>query len=95
MIQFNGHYARKKCPHVLRRVIVWDEKNKRQIVLLTNHPDFGSTTISAIYKDRWQIELFFKALKQHLKVKTLILTRLPFEQFNHPLFAAQAEKYTI
>ena len=42
--------------------------------MLTNHMDFGATTMSAIYKDRWQIELFFKALKQNLKVKTFVGT---------------------
>ncbi|MFC1816131.1 IS4 family transposase, partial [Thermodesulfobacteriota bacterium] len=74
LIQFNGYYARKKCPHVLRKVVVWDEQKNRQIVLLTNHLEFGATTVSAIYKDRWQIELFFKALKQNLKVKTFVGT---------------------
>ena len=54
--------------------MVWDDDNKREIVLLTNHLKFGATTISAIYKERWQIELFFKALKQNLKVKTFIGT---------------------
>jgi hypothetical protein len=43
-------------------------------VFLTNHLTFGATTIAAIYKDRWQIELFFKALKQHLKIKTFVGT---------------------
>ena len=74
LIQFNGHYAFKKCPHILRRVAVWDPVKEREIVLLTNHMDFGATTISTIYKDRWQIELFFKALKQNLKVKTFVGT---------------------
>ena len=58
----------------MRRVVVWDKEQNRQIVLLTNHMKFGATTISAIYKDRWQIELFFKALKQNLKVKTFVGT---------------------
>ena len=49
-------------------------ENNREIVLLTNHLEFGATTISAIYKDRWQIELFFKALKQNLKIKTFVGT---------------------
>lgn len=62
------------CPHPLRRVAVWDEENSREIVLLTNHLDFGPTTIAAIYKERWQIELFFKSLKQNLKIKTFIGT---------------------
>ena len=74
LIRFNGYYAQKRCPHLLRKVVVWDKEQNRKIVLLTNHMDFGATTISAIYKDRWQIELFFKALKQHLKVKTFIGT---------------------
>lgn len=43
-------------------------------MLLSNHLDFGATTIAAIYKDRWQIELFFKALKQNLRVKTFVGT---------------------
>ena len=72
LITFAGYKARKDCPLVLRRVVVWDTENNREIVLLTNHLEFGPTTISAIYKDRWQIELFFKALKQNLKVKTFV-----------------------
>ena len=41
---------------------------------MTNHRKFGATTISEIYKDRWQIELFFKALKQNVKIKTFVGT---------------------
>jgi hypothetical protein len=74
LIQFSGYYAQKKCPHILRRVEVWDKEQDRRIVLLTNHLEFGATTISAIYKDRWKIELFFKDLKQNLKVKTFVGT---------------------
>jgi len=74
LVQFKGFYAQKDCPHILRRVVVWDSENEREIVLLTNHLKFGSNTISAIYKDRWQIELFFKALKQNLKIKTFVGT---------------------
>ena len=74
LIQFAGYTAKKNCPHILRRVVVWDEEQARFIVLLTNHLEFGATTISAIYKDRWQIELFFKALKQNLKIKTFVGT---------------------
>jgi len=74
LIQFNGFYAHKKCPYPLRRVVVWDSDNEREIVLLTNHLKFGANTISAIYKDRWRIENFFKALKQNLKVKTFVGT---------------------
>jgi IS4 transposase len=74
LIRFTGYYAQKYCPHILRRVVVWDKKKQCEIVLLTNHLEFGASTISEIYKDRWQIELFFKALKQNLKVKTFVGT---------------------
>jgi len=74
LIRVTGFYAQKHCPYLLRRVVVWDKVKEREIVLLTNHLDFGATTISAIYKDRWQIELFFKALKQSLKFKTFVGT---------------------
>lgn len=74
LIRVTGFYAQKNCPHILRRIVVWDKEESREIVLLTNHLKFGATTISDIYKDRWQIELFFKALKQNLKVKTFVGT---------------------
>ena len=74
LIRFTGEKAQKDCPCLLRRVVVWDAVNEREIVLLTNLLEFGSTTIAAIYKDRWEIELFFKALKQNLKVKSFVGT---------------------
>lgn len=74
LIRFTGEQAAKDCPHLLRRVVVWDQANQREIVLLTNLLHFGPTTIAAIYKDRWAIELFFKALKQNLKVKSFVGT---------------------
>jgi uncharacterized protein DUF4372/DDE family transposase len=61
-------------PVLFRRVEIWDEKKQESIVFLTNLLEFGATTIAAIYKDRWQVELFFKALKQTLKVKTFVGT---------------------
>ncbi|MBI5185536.1 MAG: IS4 family transposase [Nitrospinae bacterium] len=74
IISLTGIKAEERCPHLLRRVVVRDEVNGREIVLLTNHLEFGSSTIASIYKDRWEIEIFFKTLKQHLKVKTFIGT---------------------
>jgi hypothetical protein len=74
LIQFTGEKAQRDCPSPLRRVVVWDPINEREIVLLTNLQEFGTTTIAAIYKDRWEIELFFKSLKQNLKVKTFVGT---------------------
>ena len=74
IIKLTGYKARKECRFLLRRVVVWDAEKQRKITLLTNHYKFGSTTISAIYKDRWQIELFFKAIKQNLRIKTFVGT---------------------
>jgi IS4 transposase len=74
LIRFTGEKAQKDCPYLLRRIAVWDEANQREIVLLTNLLEFGPTTIAAIYKDRWEIELFFKALKQNLKLKSFVGT---------------------
>lgn len=74
IIEFTGYSSKKKCPHQLRRIEVWDNDNEKIIVLLTNHVKFGSTTISSIYKDRWQIEIFFKTIKQNLKIKTFVGT---------------------
>jgi len=74
LIRFTGYNAAKDCPHLIRRIVVWDKEKECELVLLTNHLDFGATTIAAIYKDRWQIEIFFKALKQNLKVKTFVGT---------------------
>ena len=74
LIRFSSEKAKRDCPGPLRRVVVWDAVNEREIVLLSNLLEFGATTIAAIYKDRWEIELFFKALKQNLKVKSFVGT---------------------
>lgn len=73
-IRLTGPGAAQRCPHPLRRIVVWDEENEREIVLLTNIFHLAASTVAAIYKERWQIELFFKALKQYLKVKTFVGT---------------------
>ena len=54
---------------IFRKIIVRDPETKKKIVLLTNNLQWSPSTIGAIYKDRWQIELFFKALKQNLRIK--------------------------
>lgn len=74
IIRLKGIKAQQQCPHPLRHVVVYDPEKDEHIILLTNHLQFGASTISAIYKDRWQIEIFFKTLKQNLKVKTFIGT---------------------
>ena len=70
-IRLTGTGAEEKCPHLLRRVR--RERQRARSSLLTNH-HLAASTIAAIYKERWQIELFFKALKQNLKVKTFVGT---------------------
>jgi len=74
IVRLASKMARQTCKHLLRRIVVWDDIQKREIVLLTNHLVFGATTISNIYRDRWEIELFFKALKQNLKIKSFVGT---------------------
>lgn len=61
-------------PMRLRRIEVWVEERQDTLVFVTNHPKLAASTIAAIYKDRWQIELFFKAIKQSLRIKTFIGT---------------------
>jgi IS4 transposase len=58
----------------LRCVTVWLEDKQEELVLVTNHFELAASTIAAIYKERWQIELFFKLLKQQLKIKTFVGT---------------------
>ena len=74
LIRLNPLMAGAPCREDLRVVTVWDEENQREIQLLSNELKLSAATISAIYKERWQIELFFKALKQSLKIKTFVGT---------------------
>ena len=74
MINLPGSGANKREFRLLRRVVVWDPVGQREIVLLTNNMKLAADTIAAIYKQRWQIELFFKAIKQNLKIKTFVGT---------------------
>jgi len=73
IIRLRGPLTRKKCPQPLRRVVVRTPEGER-LEFLTNHLTLGASTVARIYKDRWQIELLFKALKQNLRVKTFVGT---------------------
>ncbi len=73
-IRLIGTGAQEKCPHLLCRVEAVREDTGGILVFITNNHALGASTIAAIYKDRWQIELFFKALKQNLKIKTFVGT---------------------
>lgn len=61
-------------PVLFRRIEYWNEEKRETLVFFTNLLHLAAATIAAIYKDRWQVELFFKALKQTLKVKTFLGT---------------------
>ena len=74
IIELRGVGAYDKCPYKLRRIEFYNDEKKEILVFLTNHLTLGASTIAAIYKDRWQIEIFFKALKQNLKIKTFVGT---------------------
>jgi hypothetical protein len=74
LIEFVAPQAREKCPYPLRHIEVYDPEKNEILVLLTNHLDWSAKTIAALYKDRWQIEIFFKGLKQNLKIKTFVGT---------------------
>ena len=68
-IQFAGPYKKDEYPEPLRLIKYWDEENKREFTFLTNNFELTALEIAELYRQRWQIELFFKWLKQHLKIK--------------------------
>lgn len=68
-IELSGFYPSQYYPERLRLVRYWDEEQEREFVFLTNAMHISSLQIAELYKNRWQIELFFKWLKQHLKIK--------------------------
>ena len=74
LIELIGYQAQVKCPFPLRRIEFYQAEKKEILVFLTNRPDLSARAVAAIYKDRWQIEIFFKALKQNLKIKTYVGT---------------------
>lgn len=71
-IELTGKRARLAGLTTLRRVGYYDPATKRHYVFLTNHFALSATTIAAVYKSRWQVELFFKWIKQNLKIKTFV-----------------------
>ena len=73
-IEFTSAKGRKQCPHRLRRIGYHDRKTGKDYVFLTTHFHLSAKTIADIYKSRWQVELFFKWIKQNLKVKSFVGT---------------------
>jgi hypothetical protein len=68
-VMLNGHYSAKKYPEHLRRVRFKDPETGKTLIFLTNNTTLPALTIAALYKSRWQVELFFKWIKQHLRIK--------------------------
>jgi len=68
-IELTGFYPKQYYSEHLRLVRYWDEEQEREFIFLTNATHISALQIAELYKNRWQIELFFKWLKQHLKIK--------------------------
>jgi len=75
IILLNGFYARKDYPDKLRRIRYFDAENNKRLVFLTNNFALPAITIAELYRNRWQIELFFKWIKQHLRIKAFYAHR--------------------
>ena len=71
-ITLDGFYISKDYPEQLRRIRFKDPETGKTLVFLTNNTALPATTIAALYKSRWQVELFFKWIKQHLRIKRFI-----------------------
>ena len=73
-IALNGYYVAKDYPEYLRRIRFRDPESGKTLVFLTNNTSLPPLTIAALYKQRWQVELFFKWIKQHLRIKRFLGT---------------------
>ena len=73
-IAFNGFTSAKDYPEHLRRVRFKDKETGKTLIFLTNNTCLPAETIALLYKNRWQVELFFKWIKQHLRIKRFIAT---------------------
>jgi len=69
LVSLHGFYARKDYPGKLRRIRFYDPEQDRRLIFLTNNTTLPALTVARLYKCRWQIELFFKWIKQHLRIK--------------------------
>ena len=69
-------YSKKYYPDKLRRIKFYDDEHKKILVFLTNNNDLDAIEIAMLYKKRWEVEIFFKWMKQHLKIKSFWGTTL-------------------
>lgn len=68
-IELTGHYPHKYYPEQFRLVRYWDGEQKREFIFITNAMDISALQVAELYRNRWKVELFFKWIKQHLKIK--------------------------
>jgi IS4 transposase len=68
-VMLNGHYSARKYPEHFRRIRLKDPESGKTLIFPTNNTALPAPTIAALYKSRWQVELFFKWIKQHLRIK--------------------------
>ena len=73
-IALNGFYGSQNYPEHLRRIRFKDSETDKTLIFLTNNTTLPALTIAALYKNRWQVELFFKWIKQHLRIKKFLGT---------------------
>jgi Domain of unknown function (DUF4372)/Transposase DDE domain len=71
-VMLNGYYSARKYPEHLRRIRFNDPVTGKTLIFLTNNTALPALTIAALYKSRWQVELFFKWIKQHLRIKKFL-----------------------
>lgn len=74
MIELKNKSSKQKYPKRIRRVAVWDDENSQVIELITNQFNWCANTIAELYKSRWQVEIFFRDIKQLLNIKSFIGT---------------------
>ncbi|WP_240665674.1 transposase [Lutibacter sp. HS1-25] len=74
LIELKNDPSKIKYPKKLRRVSLWDEQNQQVIEIITNQFHWSPNTIGELYKSRWQVEIFFKDIKQLLHIKSFIGT---------------------
>jgi transposase len=69
LIKMKWHHGKRKYPIVFRRIEYYDAATKKELIFITNHLTIEAVTIARLYKERWKVELFFKWIKQNLKIK--------------------------
>lgn len=73
-VKLTGFYSQQYYPGTLRLVRIWDERNQRKLTFLTNNFSWTASTVAELYKARWEIEIFFKQIKQNLRINSFVGT---------------------